>query len=60
MALRSTLSVAVLALSCAQAFAADATTVKREEVGTSVTPGNELKGDAHAATITYNGQSCKA
>ena len=33
---------------------------KREEVGTSVTPGNELKGDAHAATITYNGQSCKA
>jgi len=32
----------------------------REEVGTPVTPGNELKGDAHAATITYNGQSCKA
>ena len=31
----------------------------REEVGTPVTPGNELKGDAHAATITYNGQSCK-
>ena len=33
---------------------------KREEVGTPVTPGNELKGDAHAATISYNGQSCKA
>src|SRR3982751_417583 len=32
----------------------------REEVGTPVTPGNELKGDAHASTITYNGQSCKA
>jgi hypothetical protein len=32
----------------------------REEVGTPVTPGNELKGDAHGATITYNGQSCKA
>ena len=31
----------------------------REEVGTPVIPGNELKGDAHAATITYNGQSCK-
>ena len=31
----------------------------REEVGTPVTPGAELKGDAHAATITYNGQSCK-
>jgi hypothetical protein len=32
----------------------------REEIGTAVTPGNELKGDAHGATITYNGQSCKA
>ena len=32
----------------------------REEVGTTVTPGTELTGDAHAATITYNGQSCKA
>lgn len=32
----------------------------REEVGTPVTPGNELKGDASAATITYNGESCKA
>jgi hypothetical protein len=33
---------------------------KREEVGTSVTPGNELKGDAKGSTITYSGQSCKA
>ena len=32
----------------------------RDEVGTSVTPGNELKGDANASTISYNGQSCKA
>jgi hypothetical protein len=32
----------------------------REEVGTTVTPGKELTGDASAATITYNGQSCKA
>lgn len=32
----------------------------REEVGASVTPGNELKGDANASAITYNGQSCKA
>ena len=32
----------------------------REEVGTSVTPGNELKGDPKGSTITYNGQSCKA
>ena len=32
----------------------------REEVGTSVTVGNELKGDAKAATVTYNGESCKA
>ena len=32
----------------------------REEVGTTVTPGTELTGDAHAATVTYNGQSCKA
>jgi hypothetical protein len=32
----------------------------RDEVGTSVTPGAELKGDAKASTITYNGQSCKA
>jgi hypothetical protein len=32
----------------------------REEVGATVTPGTELKGDAKAATITYNGQSCKA
>jgi len=32
----------------------------RNEVGTAVTPGAELKGDAKATTITYNGQSCKA
>lgn len=35
----------------------------RNEVGTTVTPGSEgspLSGDAQAATITYNGQSCKA
>ncbi|WP_051531242.1 hypothetical protein [Sphingomonas sp. URHD0057] len=32
----------------------------RDEVGTSVTPGAELKGDAKASTIAYNGQSCKA
>jgi hypothetical protein len=32
----------------------------REEVGTAVTPGTELTGDAKAASITYNGQSCKA
>jgi hypothetical protein len=32
----------------------------REEVGTAVTVGNELKGDAKAATVTYNGESCKA
>jgi hypothetical protein len=31
-----------------------------EEPGTSVTPGKELKGDAQAKAITYNGQSCKA
>ena len=30
----------------------------REEVGTAVTPGTDLKGDPKAATITYNGQSC--
>jgi hypothetical protein len=30
----------------------------REEVGTAVTPGTELKGDPKAATISYNGQSC--
>jgi hypothetical protein len=32
----------------------------RDEVGTAVTPGSELKGDSKAASITYNGQSCKA
>jgi hypothetical protein len=32
----------------------------REEVGTAVTPGTELTGDAKATTVTYNGQSCKA
>ena len=31
----------------------------REELGgTPVTPGTDLKGDANAKTITYNGQSC--
>jgi hypothetical protein len=32
----------------------------RDEVGTTVTPGTELKGNAKAASITYKGQSCKA
>jgi hypothetical protein len=32
----------------------------RDEVGTTVTPGTDLKGDATAKTITYGGQSCKA
>jgi hypothetical protein len=34
----------------------------RNEVGTSVATGegNPLQGDAKAASITYNGQSCKA
>ena len=32
----------------------------REEVGTTVTPGTELKGAPSGATISYNGQSCKA
>jgi len=33
----------------------------RDEVGTAVPVGSPtLKGDAHASTITYNGQSCKA
>ena len=32
----------------------------REEVGTTVTPGTDLKGDASAKAITYSGQSCKA
>jgi hypothetical protein len=31
----------------------------RNEVGTPIIPGTELKGDAKAATISYNGQSCK-
>lgn len=31
-----------------------------EEVGTTVTPGTALKGDANGSTISYNGQSCKA
>ena len=30
----------------------------REEVGTPVTPGTDLKGDANAKTVTYGGQSC--
>ena len=32
----------------------------REEVGATVTPGNELKGDANAKSITYNGQACNS
>jgi hypothetical protein len=33
----------------------------RDEVGTVVAAGApNLKGDAHAATVSYNGQSCKA
>jgi hypothetical protein len=32
----------------------------RDEVGTAVTPGTNLKGDPTGATISYNGQSCKA
>jgi len=32
----------------------------REEVGTTVTPGTALKGDANAKAVTYNGESCKA
>ena len=32
----------------------------REEVGTTVTPGTDLKGDANAKTITYGGQSCNS
>src|SRR6476646_10332995 len=32
----------------------------REEAGTTVTPGAELKGDANAKAVTYNGQSRKA
>jgi hypothetical protein len=31
-----------------------------DEAGTVVTPGKELKGDAKASSISYNGQSCKA
>ena len=30
----------------------------REEVGTPVTPGTNLKGDANAKTVSYNGQDC--
>lgn len=30
----------------------------QQEAGTVVTPGTDLKGDANAKTITYNGQSC--
>jgi hypothetical protein len=32
----------------------------RDEVGTSVTPGTDLKGDANAKAITYGGQSCNS
>jgi len=31
----------------------------REEIGTTVTLGTDLKGDSKASTITYKGQSCK-
>jgi hypothetical protein len=31
----------------------------REEVGTAIA-ASDLKGDANAASITYNGESCKA
>ena len=30
-----------------------------DEVGTTVTPGTDLKGDASAKAITYGGQTCK-
>jgi hypothetical protein len=32
----------------------------REEVGTAVTPGTDLKGDSTAKTITYKGQDCNS
>ena len=33
----------------------------RDEIGTAVAAGSAtLKGDAKGATVTYNGQSCKA
>ena len=32
----------------------------RTEVGTAVTPGTDLKGDASAKEITYNGQACNS
>ena len=33
----------------------------RDEIGgTPFTPGDQLKGDANAASITYNGESCKS
>ena len=32
----------------------------REEIGTTVTPGNELKGDSAAKTVNYNGQACNS
>ena len=32
----------------------------REEVGTSVTPGTDLKGDSSAKSVTYNGQACNS
>ena len=32
----------------------------REEIGTPITPGNELKGSPSGKTISYNGQSCNA
>ena len=33
---------------------------KREEVGTTATPGAELKGDSTAKSVTYNGQACNS
>ena len=39
----------------------DRATKTREEVGTTLPAGDKsLTGDAKAASITYNGQSCKA
>lgn len=33
---------------------------KREDIGTSVTPGTDLKGDANAKTVSYKGEACDA
>ncbi len=32
----------------------------REEAGTPVTPGTDLKGDSSAKSITYGGQACNS